>query len=209
MTEQGFHYCPRCGTALVVGLPYCPKCGFNIADIGGSRDRPETDERPEADDFERKPDLRPFDRGSRRTPIILGVVVVAAAVVAFTLLTRPQAGSGPTSGAPGIPGTGDFDGASPSPVGPSAPIVGLTIQSPQDGQAMATKEVTVIGLAPPGLTVTRDVSFGLDQHATADGTGLWAINVGLQEGQNDLVFRIGDDRSTEKRLRVTFTPPAQ
>lgn len=209
MTEQGFRFCPRCGTALVAGLPYCPKCGFNIADIGGSRDRPEAAERPEADDHERERDVQPFDRGSRRTPIILGVVVVAAAVVAFGLLTRTPAGSGPTSGAPGIPGTGDFDGASPSPVGPSAPIVGLTIQSPEDGQSVVTKDVTVIGLAPPGLTVTRDVSLGLDQHATADGTGHWAISVGLQEGLNDLVFRIGDDRSTEKRLRVTFTPPAQ
>jgi hypothetical protein len=105
-------------------------------------------------------------------------------------------------------GSGAIDGATTSPAGPSAPIVGLSIQSPQDGQTVVTKDVTVIGLAPPGLTVTRDVSFGLDQHATADGTGHWAINVGLQEGQNDLVFRIGDDRSTEKRLRVTFTPPA-
>ncbi len=85
--------------------------------------------------------------------------------------------------------------------------MGLSIQSPRDGQAIATKDVTVIGLAPPGLTVTRDVSFGLDQHATADGTGHWAISVGLDEGQNDLVFRIGDDRSTELRLRVFYEPP--
>jgi hypothetical protein len=68
--------------------------------------------------------------------------------------------------------------------------------------------VTVIGLAPPGLTVTRDVSFGLDQHATADGTGHWAINVGLNDGENKLKFRLGDDRSTERELRITYTPPA-
>jgi hypothetical protein len=95
-----------------------------------------------------------------------------------------------------------------SAANPPALIIGLTIQSPSDGQAVATKDVTVIGLAPPGLTVTRDVSFGLDQHATADGTGHWAIGVGLDEGQNDLVFRIGDDRSTEKRLRVIYKPQA-
>jgi hypothetical protein len=58
------------------------------------------------------------------------------------------------------------------------------------------------------LKVTRDVSFGLDQHATADGTGHWAMTVGLDEGENNLVFRLGDDRSTEKRLRVTYTPQA-
>jgi len=129
-------------------------------------------------------------------------------VAAFNWTTRAPTMGGPTPGSPAIPGTGGLDGASTSPVGPSAPIVGLTIQSPPDGQTIVTKDVTVIGIAPPGLTVTRDVSLGLDQHATADGTGHWAINVGLQEGQNDLVFRIGDDRSTEKRLRVIFTPPA-
>jgi hypothetical protein len=208
MTEQGFRFCPRCGTALVAGLTYCPKCGFNMAEIDASREPAEASEPRTADAVERERDVEPFARGLSRAPIILVAVVIAAALAGFVLLTRPQSANGPTSGSPGVPDAGGIDGASASPVAPSAPIVGLTIQSPQDGQVIATKEVTVIGLAPPGLTVTRDVSFGLDQHATADGTGHWAINVGLQEGQNDLVFRIGDDRSTEKRLRVIFTPPA-
>jgi hypothetical protein len=207
MTEQGFRFCPRCGTSLVAGLPYCPNCGFNIAEMGSPRE-PDGAESDEIESFQRDRDPIPLDRGSNRTPIVLGAVIVAAGLIAFALLMRPQPGIEPTPGSPGSVSTGGLAGASSSPVGPSAPIVGLTIQSPQDGQAVATKDVTVIGLAPPGLTVTRDISFGLDQHATADGTGHWAINVGLQEGQNDLVFRIGDDRSTEKRLRVTYTPPA-
>ena len=209
MTEQGFRFCPRCGTDLVAGQPYCPKCGFNIAEIGASREPPEASAPRTADVVERERAVEPFTRGPSRAPIILVAVVIAAALAGFVLLTRPQGANGPTSGSPGFPDAGGIDGSSASPVAPSAPIVGLTIQSPPDGQVIATKEVTVIGLAPPGLTVTRDVSFGLDQHATADGTGHWAINVGLQEGQNDLVFRIGDDRSTEKRLRVTFAAPAQ
>jgi hypothetical protein len=209
MTEQGFRFCPRCGTALVAGLPFCPKCGFNIAEISAPREPAEASEPRTADSVAGMRDVEPFERGLPRIPIILVAAVTAAALAGFILLTRPQAGDGPAPGSSGFPDTGGIDGATASPAGPSAPIVGLTIQSPQDGQAVATKEVTVIGLAPPGLTVTRDVSFGLDQHATADGTGHWAINVGLQEGQNDLVFRIGDDRSTEKRLRVIFTPPAE
>ena len=111
------------------------------------------------------------------------------------------------------PGGSPVTGASAAPGQasevPSAPIVGITIESPQDGQAVATGEVTVIGIAPPGLTITRDISFGLDQHTTVDGTGHWAMGVRLEQGENTLVFRIGDDRSTERKLRVTFVPPAE
>ena len=73
----------------------------------------------------------------------------------------------------------------------SAPIIGLTIQSPADGEQVSTKEVTVIGPAPPGMKITRDISFFPDQHATADSTGHWAIAVSPNEGNNDLVFRSG------------------
>lgn len=208
LTEQGFRFCPRCGTELVAGLSYCPNCGFNIDDIGRSRPEPDGGAIDAVDGSEGDRDRAPVERRSDRAPIVLGAVIVAAGLIAFGLLMRPQAGVTPIPGPGGPVGSGGMAGASTGPGQPSAPIVGLTIQSPQDGQAVATNNVTVIGLAPPGLTVTRDISFGLDQHATADGTGHWAINVGLQEGQNDLVFRIGDDRSTEKRLRVTFTPPA-
>lgn len=151
------------------------------------------------------------DPASRGTSIVVAAVIVAAGLVAFGLLMRPQPSTNPgTATDPqGSPtGTDGVGGPGASPVGAPPLIVGVTIQSPADGQVVATKDVTVIGLAPPGLTVTRDVSFGLDQHATTDGTGHWAISVGLDEGENNLVFRIGDDRSTEKRLRVTYTPQA-
>ena len=132
------------------------------------------------------------DRVSPGIVIVVAALVITSVLVIFDVVTRPSSGGSPQNG---------------SSAGPSAPIVGMTIVSPHDGDAVASKEVTVIGLAPPGLTITRDVSFGLDQHATVDGTGHWAINVGLNEGRNDLVFRIGDDRSTEQRLRVLYTPP--
>ncbi len=139
-------------------------------------------------------DLR--GRVSPGIAVVFVALAITAVLVLFDVATRPQSDGGP----------------SPTPdafsLNPSAPIVGLTILSPRDGDVVATKEVTVIGLAPPGLTITRDVSFGLDQHASVDGTGHWAISVGLNEGENNLVFRIGDDRSTEHRLRVIFTPQA-
>lgn len=231
MTDQGFRFCPRCGTSLVASLPYCPKCGFNVAEIGGSRQPDATpagadadpyDWRQEADQAETSNPVRPYvpaprsiaeePRGrSRGTPIIVGGLVIAAALVGFALLSRPQAGGEPSAsqiGSP-VPGASVAPGQAPGQVtaGPPAPIVGITIESPEDGQAVATGEVTVIGIAPPGLTITRDISFGLDQHTTVDGTGHWAMGVRLEQGENDLVFRIGDDRSTEQRLRVTYTPP--
>jgi len=140
-------------------------------------------------------------------PLIAAALIVVVGLIGYALLTRPdpaaQQGS-TTSQASGA-------AASQAPGGtiaPSAPIVGLTIQSPRDGDVVSTEEVTVIGLAPPGLRITRDVSLFPDQHATVDSTGHWAIAVRLGQGDNTLVFRIGDDRSTEQRIRVTYTPPA-
>jgi hypothetical protein len=234
-TDQDRRFCPRCGTGLVSGLPFCPSCGLNSTE-GGDRYEPEASDRvdPPADVLGRplddgspapipagtatSPDwrgvagasasgVRRANLGSSGTAIVLGAVIVAAGLVVFGLLMRPQPGDPASSAVAGPSGAASGQvGPGASPVGPAAPITGITIQSPQDGQAVATKEVTVIGLGPPGLTITRDVSFGFDQHATADGTGHWAISVGLDEGQNDLVFRIGDDHSTEKRVRVIYKP---
>lgn len=234
MTDLERRFCPRCGTQLVAGLPFCPSCGLNTAeagrppvvareagdeamdplgmplDAGPPRSRPGVSRTAEdSRDGGRRPiaaSRRLADPGSRGSPIVIGALIVAAGLVIFGLLMRPQPASAPPGASPGGTGGTQTVGPGASVGGPPAPIVGLTIESPADGQAVATEEVTVVGLAPPGLTITRDVSFGFDQHATADGTGHWAMTVRLDEGGNDLVFRIGDDRSTEKRLRVTYTP---
>jgi hypothetical protein len=232
MTDQGRRFCPRCGTALVAGMSFCPGCGLNTAEIAGGSGSTPNDQAPPLDDGRERPfdggpplgawsdkstneDTRAVsgdepsatvrrlaDRGARRPNIVVAALIIAAALVAFGLLTRPQPPAAPAVG-PGGAAASDANALEPS-----ALIVGLTIQTPHDGQVVATKEVTVIGLAPPGLKITRDVSFGLDQHATADGTGHWAIAVGLDNGENKLKFRIGDDRSTEQEIRVTYTPQA-
>jgi hypothetical protein len=212
-------------------MSFCPGCGLNTAEIADRSGSAPSDQAPPLDDglgrpFDGGPPVgtwsdksvkqdtragsadepsttlrRLADRGARRPNIVVAAVIVAAGLVAFGLLTRPQPPGAPAA----LPGAAASDA---NALQPSALIVGLTIQTPQDGQTVATKEVTVIGLAPPGLKITRDVSFGLDQHATADGTGHWAIAVGLDTGENKLKFRIGDDRSTEQEIRVTYTPQA-
>jgi hypothetical protein len=208
MTDERRRFCPRCGTALVADLPFCSGCGLNTAETA---DWPTPAAEPTVADTAATqraepvaaetiaPIRRVVERASRAPSTILAALIVAAGLAVFGLLIRPQPGAAPT-------GSGGQGGPGGAPAQTAALIVGLTIQSPTDGQVVATKEVTVIGLAPPGLTITRDVSFGLDQHATADGTGHWAINVSLNDGDNKLKFRIGDDRSTEQEIRVEYKP---
>ena len=197
MVEEGFGFCPRCGTALVQGMSYCPKCGFNVDDLTSPVRRAVEDD-----------DRRDIPEPRRMNPsLIVAALIVAGGLIGYGLLTRPNAATpsdAPTVDASGVPVS--FAPGVTAP--PSAPIVGMTIQSPHDGDQVFTQEVTVIGLAPPGTRITRDVSLRPDQHATADSTGHWAVAVNLDQGENTLVFRIGDDRSTEQRIRVTFTPPA-
>jgi hypothetical protein len=199
-------------------MAFCPRCGLNSADAGlRPASEPLLAPAP-MDAATAAPDraavesvAAPFansarafaDRGPHIPGIVIAGLLVMVGLIGFGLLTRPPA-AGP------VVGTGGSGGQVPpgSTAVPSAPIVGLTILSPADGQAVATKDVNVIGLAPPGVSVTQDISFGLDQHATADGTGHWTIKVGLKDGENKLVFRIGDDASTRKELRVTYTPQA-
>jgi hypothetical protein len=171
-------------------MAFCAGCGLKVGDAGdGSRS-----EGPGAG-------IRAAVGRTLGSSIVLAALLVAIGLIGYGFLTRPAAPEGATPGIGGVPAA-----TTPSPV--PAPIVGLTILSPSDGQVVATKEVTVIGTAPPGLTITQDVSFGPDQHTTADGTGHWAIKVGLKDGENRLTFRIGDDQSTKKTIRVDYTPPA-
>jgi hypothetical protein len=220
MTEPRHRYCPRCGAATVDDLPFCPQCGFDLADVPGQPTKaaepaaiaPSGSLRPATtsalqttaprDPIVTPRTARPIDRVTSRgrsvPPVVLAGFLVMIGLLGYGLLSRPAAGP---AGAP------QASGAAAAGSGAPALITGLTILSPTDGQAVATKDVNVIGTAPPGVTVTQDVSFGLDQHTTSDGTGHWALKVGLKDGENKLVFRIGDDASTRKEIRVSYTPP--
>ena len=229
MTDHGFRFCPRCGAALVVGLPFCPKCGFNVADIGGSPQLEATPEGAEVDPYDWSQPADPVEtadavrfsvpgpppiasepmRRSRGTPIVVGGLVIAAAldlVVALSRARRQAASLRP-------PRLGRLSPEDQSPPANHRPArsrrsSASPSRAPRTGRPSRPGTSRSSGSAPPGLTITRDVSFGLDQHTTVDGTGHWAIGVRLEEGDNTLVFRIGDDRSTEKRLRVRFVPPS-
>jgi hypothetical protein len=176
-------------------MSYCPKCGFNVDDLTAHVRRAADQERD-----------GPSDPRRMNPSLIVAALIVAGGLIGYGLLTRPNAAT--PSGVPTVDASGVPVSFAPgTTASPSAPIVGMTVQSPRDGEQVFSQEVTVIGLAPPGTRITRDVSLRPDQHAVADSTGHWAIAISLDQGENTLVFRIGDDRSTEQRIRVTFTPP--
>ena len=219
MTDSGPRFCPRCGTARVDDMPFCPKCGLDFrghadddtpltarakasSDDAGARVSQPSEPRPGAARVLREPVSAPatserkLGAGLEIPPFVLVLGLIVVGLVVIGLIRLPI-----SSGPPAAPPLGNASAGVPS-----APIVGLTILTPADGQAVATKEILVIGTAPPGTSITQDISFGLDQHTTTDGTGHWVIKVGLNDGDNQLKFRIGDDHSTEKVVHVVYQP---
>jgi hypothetical protein len=104
---------------------------------------------------------------------------------------------------------GESPTPTPTPV-PSptpTPRAILIITSPDDGAVVRTPSVQVVGTAPPGAEIVLDISLFGDRRTSADDEGDWVLTVDLEEGPNDFAFRIGDDDSTTKALRVVYEPP--
>jgi len=237
MAASGPRFCPRCGTGRVGDMGFCPNCGLDLRQLTAdglpvdeapasvdSADATQATPTPMPE-----PDVRPTPSARFEMPregwgmgrwlgpgiLVLLLLLGGAWLAGFGPFSRPSGDGGPLGG-----GTGSATPTSPFlpavtaqpsfsiPPGFTAPPVGLTILSPADGAVVGAKEVTVIGTAPPGLRITQDISFGLDHHATADGTGHWAIQTELGEGENQLKFRIGDDPSTTQTIRVFYLAPA-
>lgn len=222
MSASGPRFCPRCGTERVDEMRFCPNCGLDLEQMApGDRSAGEVGEAPIVAEAPAVPPLF-RDRGAVERsvwrpllgPGLLVVLVIAAAwFVGVGPFTRDAGDPGPLPGAddptptsPFLPAVTAQPSFLASP-GLTAPPVGLTILSPADGAVVGARDVTVIGTAPPGLRITQDISFGFDRHATADGTGHWAMGIELTEGENQLKFRIGDDPSTTQTLRVIYVAP--
>jgi hypothetical protein len=86
------------------------------------------------------------------------------------------------------------------------PLPILGIESPEDGDVVRRPSVQVVGTAPPGAEIIQDVDLFGDRRTSADAQGDWVMTVDLEEGDNDLVFRIGDLESTTKTIRVVYEP---
>lgn len=123
-----------------------------------------------------------------------------AVLVLVTVISAALAGAGCSGSSPG--GTSRPVAETTAAAGSGA----LSITSPANGATVATASVTVIGTAPAGARVVRDISLAPDDETTADASGRWRIAVNLDEGSNELTFRIGDDKSTAVTITVTYSP---
>ena len=92
----------------------------------------------------------------------------------------------------------------PTPAPTPAPI--LLITSPEDGDVVRSPSVQVVGTAPAGAEIVQEMDLFGDRRTSADDKGDWVLTVDLEEGNNDLVFRIGDDEATTKTLRIVYEP---
>src|SRR5688572_26550936 len=81
----------------------------------------------------------------------------------------------------------------PTPTAAPTPPPILVIASPEDGEVVRTPSVQVVGTAPAGAEIVQELSMSGDRRTSADDEGNWVLTVDLDEGDNDLIFRIGDD----------------
>jgi len=141
---------------------------------------------------------------SRIVAAIIGASLVSSTVgtVAQSPVPTPAPSVSP-SASPVASAAPSFPGCVPVPPDSSANLV---IISPSDCALVTDLLLVVIGTAPADSDVVRDVWFGFDDRVTADATGAWLLEVELSSGANELVFRLGDDRSTERVLRVWLGP---
>jgi hypothetical protein len=78
----------------------------------------------------------------------------------------------------------------------------LVFLNPVDCQLVADDPIVIRGQAPPGSRIVRDISLGPDAGAIASASGTWEIEVDLGEYENEFTFRIGDDRTTQRTIRL-------
>jgi hypothetical protein len=139
----------------------------------------------------------------RRSKIIVTAVVV---VLAFGAIGAAADEPNPGGAASAMPTSAPSGDASLTP-GVSARPVGISAVAPASGTTVTVAVVTVTGHAAPGAEVVRDIPLAQDQHVIAAGDGTWSMSVELKPGDNELVFRLGGDRSTEVRISLTYLAP--
>ena len=135
--------------------------------------------------------------------IAIGLVVIAVLVLVYVFITKGYSGGNVTTL---TTGTANPSGSSSQPVGTPGTVtsskISLVVTSPQDGSTLSSTNVTVKGKTSPNADVFVD-----DQSGKADANGNFAISIGLDEGQNQIVVSANDSvgNAAEQDLNVTVT----
>lgn len=132
---------------------------------------------------------------------------VAAATPIPTLTPAPTAALTPSPTPSPSATTMPLSTPTPSATTPTVPFLVL---KPANGATVSSPSATttVSGTGPAGATVVRDIFLRPDTTAVAGPDGTWSMPVELSEGSNELTFRVGDDRSTEVKVSVTYVKTA-
>lgn len=126
--------------------------------------------------------LRPHEHTSY-LPLALLLVVVGAALTAYSVSASSGNHPGPEAGSVGLTGT------MPGP----PPTVAATIRVPTDGQRFSTSPVTISGTCPKNTLVEifkNDIFAG---STPCRDNGTYSLEVDLLIGQNTLVARVYDN----------------
>ena len=135
--------------------------------------------------------------------IAIGLVVIAVLVLVYVFITKGYSGGNVTTL---TTGTANPSGSTSQPVGTPGTVtsskISLVVTSPQDGSTLSSTNVTVKGKTSPNADVFVD-----DQSGKADANGNFAISIGLDEGQNQIVVSANDSvgNAAEQDLNVTVT----
>jgi len=136
--------------------------------------------------------------------VVAGLIVIAVLVLVYVFITKGYSGGSVVTTL--MTGTSNPAGSTSQPVGTPGSVastkISLVVTSPQDGSTLSSTNVTVKGKTSPNADVFVD-----DQSGKADANGNFAISIGLDEGQNQIVVSANDSvgNAAEQDLNVTVT----
>lgn len=136
----------------------------------------------------------------------LVVFVVAVLAFAYFFITKGYSNKNIDLGSIKEALTGQSPSPAPDVTGEVGKVtsgkISLTITSPKDGAMLGSTNVTVTGKTSPKAEV-----FINDVEGMADANGNFSINIGLEEGQNQLIIDANDASGNvaEETIMVTVS----
>jgi hypothetical protein len=129
--------------------------------------------------------------------IVMIVLVIGLLGLAYFVLTKGYSGNG-INIAPILPNATPSSDTTDEPV--MSDKISLTVTSPKAGETLDSTNATV-----KGKTVAFAEVFVNDQSGKADAAGNFTINVGLDEGDNQIEVSVNDSEGNVSQLVLNVT----